>query len=461
MDSPSIPAEVSEFPDDEEEELALEPLTLSVAPAPPGEPPPTVAWFEMLFQAPAPPDLSPEQRAALIDAGGMPLRFPLQQPYLGAAIATTLREIYGLYGEAGVAALAAAAENVAGYFERMGRTGSLLVPAAIAAQREQLGVLVEQARLHVQRAANRLAVRWVRLARPQIASEFARYTGLRSASAAALQHTLAFQLQGPDTVALARAFVEVAQASEGVQHLDDLQRLAARHSGGSAHLQRIARELAVQLAALLDRVARLSVRHPVLYRIWRHPAVERALAPALRTVDDAAAERAIGTDMAFRSLVVDALATAWRASVDMERRAAAGEVDVWRYSALVVQTLSRLGVPEGSVEWRAVHERLGQQSSVATVLHVLSAVSGAAEFATWAGSAAPPVAVAAAGIGLVLQSTEWLLEAGESVQDREAFDFALNPADTFGSECSYMGVVIGLAFLALQLRDIKAARSAR
>ena len=119
-----------------------------------------------------------------------------------------------------------------------------------------------------------------------------------------------------------------------------------------------------------------------------------------------------------------------------------GRFDVWRYPALVDELCERLGVSEGTVERRAVADRLASKEGM-SLLSAASLAAGAAELAL-------SIVAAPASALLIASSTSFILGATESVKDFKAtsdaqadFDIALNPAESLGAEPSWAGVVIG------------------
>ncbi|MCC7434694.1 MAG: hypothetical protein IT363_08405 [Methanoregulaceae archaeon] len=408
------------------------------------------------------------------------LRVWLDEPWVEYGVRSLCRDCYAMYGWPGVTALENACEGAtlknasehqaSGAFERM------------VAQREELEAIGGAVLTAIEEAAVHLALDKLALAEAHVVEQAVRYFPGRASDRGEILRRGWSQPTTPDHRELeslvdgwkrARPALEAALRAKSAvvaahsrafrQHpmidsIDispgDITRVSSAQAAAAAAWEVYARALSVEAGGLPlshrrllgSRPDRSPRGHPVLHRIIDADldldrivlALRKAIEGATLSVDDGVA---IGE---VSSRVWNALKRCTAAIGQVRNRVSArdGQFDVWRYPALVEELCERLGVPDGTVERRAIDDRLVRKEGMSLL--------SAASIAAGVGEVVLSIVAAPAAVLLIASSTSFILGATESVRDLKStsdaqadFDIALNPAESFGVEPSWAGVVAG------------------
>jgi hypothetical protein len=384
-----------------------------------------------------------EFRAPTAAHGDPPISMVFVRDGLDNETMRAARSAYVLYGAPGLAALRSAAPDEPD--EASGPSPRFQNLFDVAEREiERIGADVCKA---VAEAARLYALERLQAARGEVPREEARYRESPAAwvalGQAMVQLNAAFQASQPS-----QRRGQAARVIEGFYQRNEapIPRSLQRQLG------QLHDEASERQAILAAQVAGLGAASPVLYRVWNTPELISRIESALSS--GAEAGRALGSIAELRALVFETLSRVQRASLRSELRfkSADGAEDVWRYRPLVNEALLRLSIPRGTVEWRAVQDKLAVSAANESPFSVLSSVTGWLDMGmAFIGS--PPVVAVSSALALVAQAAEWLEQASTAKDDSDAFNCCLDPAQSFAAEPSFASLLVGIAFLFLQSRD--------
>lgn len=424
--------------------------------------------------------------------------FVMAQPHLSVRMERVVREVFALYGNAGLERLRGAftlppvgpsmptGSALAGtVYEH-----SLALRSEFESQYAALRKMLQPALAAIQRKAAALALAAVKDAQLTVDAERKRYLDPKASI-----FDRALVLAGPDAAGLARALIEIdararrLKAIESELHeVDEARRRVIRNMiktysmidmrnvkrrGQPAPDPRLAAASnAVVLAqdqltrartAFLSWLGAKCMRYPILYRIWNAPELTAEIAEIRRKVqgiEDPARRAQAILDLLQRSRplarqVADCLQTIGGAAAAVRQRIERQkhEFDVWRYSPLVVQAMEQLAVPVSTVEWWAANDKIAMAGS-SWISDLSIAVSVMEQGAAVVG-AAPPVLLAAAVVSLIVSTVEALHERWKYEEDRDVFNSTFDPARSFAAEQSAVWSIVSLACLVLQAGDLR------
>jgi hypothetical protein len=374
-------------------------------------------------------------------------------------------------------------------------------------ERARLDGILDSTRATVQKLATAIGLERLNESEAQVFRETRRYVRLESnndevddevAAVALDSGSLALPLKGPDILSLADALVRLDKARLPIRRAEDqydefirpiaqqraewaksrLEALSEEEIREQTNIikiasdsraafpdppgtERVRENIAEKKAEFSALVATEAFDFPILYRMWeeypaavqvaRHVLADPSLSTTLQR------KQALSSSMALRDAILTTLRVTRNASKRTRKRFEEQELNVWRYPPLVHAALRRLAVPPGTVEKRGVEERLALEAEDINLASALSMLGGYCELGMALAGAAPPMLAAAAAISLLLQAIDWLRQVWKRLEDRDAFNSALNPARCFAAEPSYVGLLIDLAFIALSVRDASRA----
>lgn len=438
---------------------------------------------------------SPESSAA----ESITYEFVMVQPHLALRMERVVREVFALYGDAGLERLRDAFTLPPGVVLAITNGGSLAgtvyehnlpLRSEFENQCSALRKVLQPALATIQRKAVAIARESVKEAQLTVDAERKRYLDPK---ASIFDRELV--LAGPEASGLARTLIEIdARARElkvmenEVQEADEARRQVIRgmikfysmmdmrnvkRRGQPAPDPRLAAaSKAVALAqdhltqtrtAFLWWLGATCASYPILYRIWNASDLTAEIAeirrraqhledPARRTqamVDLLRGSRVLARQVANCLRTVGDAAAAVRQRIERQKQ----EFDVWRYSPLVMQATEQLAVPISTVEWWAANNKIAAAES--SWISDLSVAASAVEQGAAVVGAAPPVLLAAAIVSLIVSIVDSLHERWKYEEDRDIFNSTFDPTRSFAAEPSAVWSTVGLACLALQAGDLR------
>lgn len=479
--------------------------------------PPDAPIQDILFQ---PRDLGESESSREEDS--MVLSFVMSDPHVAIRMKRAVRDVYAMYGSAGLISLEAGimgnpgrpwnlkgepyhhlkdepvqyvwsdAENRAiPQFVYTKAPFRLKLGEHYKQERTLLEGLVKKAQDSVESAALTVAQERLGKSRKQVLDETKRYLGLagsddKTAAAALDSSSLDWPLTGPDILPLATAILRIDEGRKPINQAEEEYRrisepvvnkraewlksriMLLRHSPPSPipiaeqaraafpdteemiEARDVVAEKEVEFAAL---VAAEAQAFPILYRLWDSSAarfVRQALSRS-RPTNFRQDQIALTNSLELRSVILSTIRRAWNAINRTRKRIENKALNTWRYPSLVTAALQRLAIPPGTIEWMAANDRAEQEEDV-SLLSSLSIAASFFELGLALLGAAPPVAAAAAVISLLLFSLDWVVDLLQTLEEQDAFDSSLNPAQSFAAEPSYVGSLVSLAFLVLAVR---------
>lgn len=418
------------------------------------------------------------------DDFNVPVVLAVVEPHLQIKLMQIARETYAVHGASGLEKLAKAVdaqgmvdEHGNQLVSHVGHVAKVLVDV-----RRSLMASVEPALEATARMAATIGIERVTRSRGKILREASGYLRVpENAVRGALDGNPAFS--GPAVLSLARAMVRIASSREDFEGARDRRWLSELESTPSDFLlfakmfrsiyegnitdvadkaMRLARspvhlarnEQLHREALLHSTIADAAFEHPILYAIWDNPEVTTALAPVVN--DDAKLLAAIAP---LRELVLGQFRVSLDACVATEERFAKQAIDVWRYQPLIEAARLRLAIPHGTVELRAIEEKLAatQQSLLGT----LSLMVGLFEMGLAFGGAAPPFVAIVGVLGFIISTIDVLKSMWDSRHDESAWNACFDPNDSFatvpGHTLAIVFTFIGALFLKGQVGVVKAA----
>jgi hypothetical protein len=223
-------------------------------------------------------------------------------------------------------------------------------------------------------------------------------------------------------------------------------------------------------AAFLAKAAALTATlvdeadaHPLLYRIW-NPALATELHSRFDRPDmQAARAESFAELFNFRYLVSDALRSTWRGAEAMLARFAKEPSLVWRYPILIQRSLDDLKLPLDAFARIAAEHRVDQlvaeeaqtSNSFRHASQVLAVATLAVRFVP-VPAVSVPIAAVLTAVDFAVSGISLLREYLAQSETRDAFRSFLAPGDNFAaSDGSYVGVVVGAAFLLFGMAGLK------
>lgn len=414
------------------------------------------------------------------DIAPVTLRVWLDEPWLDHGVRSLCRDCYAVHGWPGLSALENACEGAT--LKNAGEHQATELLDRIVAQRQELEAIGVGIHAVIEKAATTSALEKLSMAERHLVEQASRYfPGGESDRREALRRgwsqpatpdhreleslvqgwkrtkpalKAALQAKAALVMAYSRAFRQHPMIDAIEVPPDAIARVTSAQAAAEAAWAGYAKALSIEAgglplahrAMLGPQPDRIRIGHPVLHRIVAADldldrileALNKAVRRAPLSIDDGAAIGEVSSRV-WRAFVRCAAAIG---QVRDRVADADGRFDVWRYPAIVDEMCVRLGVSDGTVERRAVADRLATKEGI-SLLSAASLAAGAAELAL-AVVAAPAAAL------FVASSTSFILGATESLKDFKAtrdaqadFDIALNPAESLGAEPSWAGVVIG------------------
>lgn len=422
----------------------------------------------------------------------------------------TVRHVYQLYGNDGLESLQAALDgDYDEYWQRRRdapalRQASADLDADARALLEDIYNKERDAFLKclkplgekIERSAELVASKALRRSRQSLLREANQYLVFNSNDAGTLFAALAsgiakLPFRGTAVLGLARALLIVDKANkktkEATRKLDSIiddeaqkhfDRIRKEHFLGDVQDQRHFRQVIAPqmvaarprvkqqrqirkqaLAEMIQLIALLGTRYPVLFRIWDQPDylddIRRILNTGLGAdgrKQEAEQIQQLSRLRGFRDDVIEVLRETWEGITNTEKRIARHDLDPWRYPPLIDKTLAAMGCPQSTVEWQFIREHLKERLTDISWLTILSMAGGVAEIGVAVAAVSGPVLIATVAISTVIGALDWITDAWNAGIDEDVYNSTLDPSRNIAFEPSFAGVYIGLAFQLLQVR---------
>jgi hypothetical protein len=463
---------------------------LELSPRPGAEPPAAAdaARVGVLFRPP-----SPGRKPAPDDP--LEYEFAIDEANLAWRMERAVREVYAIFGSEGLDAFGrqlpvarrTGGAPAGGVTERSDDDNAVSLHEAFDRRRKALEERMQPALRTVERLAAEIALARVREAATVVETERQRYLGEKASIYGPPDRQT---IRGPGGEMLAWALLKLhplrADAKAARSNADrakvsanilavsprasttlfDARGLPRSMRQSAIDAYRIARDTLLQKQTVyLKALAGLSVGVPVLARIAEVDAIidEVAAVVEAHETEDHRTAALMGAP-ALRAEVMEKLRIVHEANGRIRERIERllagenGKFDVWRYPPLIEGALEQLGVPQQTPEWRAAVERQGEAKT--STLSQVSMGCGLFEMSVSAVGRLPGLAAAASLIGLFLDIADMVRDIWLAEEDADAFNAAVNPADTFAAEPSAVSlwsigsILLQLTMLGKTKRDL-------